>query len=240
MKRCTGQAIAVVFVTASLIEFVASAQNGPYTKLSPSDPIVHLANGEGTERLYFLKAKGAPDPRIKITDATGRTNTIAASDVHADSVISIETNTLAIPISVKTQAYVEPGTAYEGNILLYGGGEDQPPVVVKFKIEDDSITGFDVEPTSIVATISDADSARQRIRIKNTGKARITLITTSSTIADPGNQHRTQMAPIVQNIPVSPGQYADLDFVLPQPLRLAPIQVRFSCWATRIRRSLSV
>jgi len=219
MKRRTVPIGIVLLVTGSPISFVASPQaNQSYTNLSPQEPVIHLANGEGTENLYLLKAKGQPDPRIRVTDAIGHISAIPAADIRAGSPAVVDVNTVVVPVSVKTQAYVEPGTAYEANLLLYGKNENEPPVVVKFRLEDDSVISFDAEQMTIAATISDDDSARQRIRIRNSGKSAITSFKiTSSTLADSGNQHRAQMEPIAQNTIIPAGQYADLDFVLPQP-----------------------
>jgi hypothetical protein len=219
MKRRKVPEGIVLLVLGSLISFVASAQTNPsYTKLSPQDPVIHLANGEGTENLYLLKAKGQSDPRIKVTDAIGRSSTIPAADIRVGSATIVDANTVVVPVSVKTHVYVEPGTAYDANLLLYGKDQNEPPVAVKFKLEDDSVVSFDAEQTTIAATISDDDSARQRIRIKNSGKSAITSFKiTSSTLADSGNQHRAQMEPITQNTIIPAGQYADLEFILPRP-----------------------
>lgn len=191
-----------------------------YAKLAPSDPIVHLSSGEGSDRIYFSKADTVGLPiKITATDATGRVNSLPAIDVHVGDPIPVDKNVFSVEVSVKTSRYVEPGAPYESAILLFDKNSAAIPTAIRFKIEDDSIVSFDVPQTNIVVAVADSTNAHQRVRIRNTGKAMITVLeVTSSVLNDAVNAHRIQMTQCEKRTQLMPGQPTDLDFDLPQPV----------------------
>lgn len=211
-----GLALAATFGTFVIPALAQTA----YTKLAPADPIIHLANGQGSDRIYFSKIDAAGLPtRVTATDATGRVNAVPASDIHVGDPILVDKNVFSVSIDVKTAQYVEPGSPYEATLLLFDKSVPAGPVAVKIKVEDDAAVSFEIEQTNIVAAMADEASAHQRIRVRNNGKASITLFeVTSSDLNDSINAHRIHMNKSEEKIQLLPGQPMDLDFELPQPV----------------------
>lgn len=207
----------ILLTLASDAAFAGAQANQPYSKVSTLDPVIHLVNGRGTASIYLLEAKGASIERVKAIDATGHVDNIPAADIQIGPTTSIDSDTVAIPVNIATQAYVEPGVPYEGTLLIFGK-EGEPPFPIKFRIEDDTVVAFDIEPSAITATITDGQATKQRLRVRNTGKAAISFFQlTSSTLTDSTNQHRTQITPYTATKSVLPDHVDDLDLVLPEP-----------------------
>jgi hypothetical protein len=191
-----------------------------YTKLAPTDPIIHLENGQGSDRIYFSKTDAASLPiKVGVTDATGRINSVPASDIHAGSPISVDKNVFSLAVDVHTTQYVEPAAPYEATLLLFDKSDTVSPITVKIKIEDDAVVSFVITQTSIVAAMGDEASAHQRIRLRNDGKAAITVFeVTSSDLNDSVDGRRIHMNKTEVKTQLLPGQPMDLDFDLPQPV----------------------
>ncbi|HKN71030.1 MAG TPA: hypothetical protein VJX30_08370 [Terriglobales bacterium] len=178
-----------------------------------------MANGDGSDKIYVSKADTAALPaRIAVTDATGRVNSLPALDIHVGGPALVDKNVFSVAVGVKTSGYVEPGTPYKAAVLLFGKNPAEAPTAIKIKIEDDAVVSFDASQTNIVTALDDAKGAHQRVRVRNTGKATITLFeVTSSVLSDAANAHRVQMNKFEKGTQLSPGQSMDVDFDLPQP-----------------------
>jgi hypothetical protein len=210
----------VLFFAASFGTCVIPTLAQTYTKLAPTDPVIHLGNGQGSDRIYFSKSDATELPtRVKTTDATGRVNSLPASDIHVGDPTLVDKNVFSLAVDVKSSQYIEPGTPYEATLLLFDKNPATAPTVVKIKIEDDAVVSFDVAQTSITISLADAAGTHQRIRVKNTGKATITVFeVTSSLLSDTTNAHRIQMDKCERRAQLLAGQPMDLDFDLPQPV----------------------
>jgi hypothetical protein len=209
--------IALLPVAFFLLTVAARAQS--YAKLAPSDPVVHLANGQGTETIYFSKADIAAMPiKIVATEATGKTNSLPAKDIAIGDPVSLGTNIFSVSVTVKTSLYVEPDTPYEAALLLFESQKAATPTMVKFKVLDDATVSFDTTPSTVTAAVGGSLGSHQRIRVRNTGKVTITsLQITSSTLVDAINHHMVQLSPLDQNLNLPPNHSVDLDFDLPKP-----------------------
>jgi hypothetical protein len=215
-----GPTTAVLVLAASLWTYVIPTPAETYTKLAPTDPVIHVSNGQGSDRIYFSKTDAAGLPaRVTVTDATGRTDSIPASDIHGRDAIAVDKNVFSVTVDVNTAQYVEPGTPYEATLLLFDKSGATGPTAIKIKIEDDAVVSFEVTQTNIVAAMTGSESAHQRIRIRNSGKGTITLFdVTSSELSDSVNAHRIRMNESEQKTQLLPGQPTDLDFDLPEPV----------------------
>ncbi len=209
---------AFLLATVTLIPNQSRAQS--YTKLAPSDPVVHLINGQGTETLYFSKASGTAVPaKIIVTEAIGKVNSIRAKDITIGSPVPIEANVFSVSIAVAPSQFVDPGTPYEATLLLFDSDKTATPTTFKFKIQDDATISFDTTPSTIAAAVGGSLNPHQRIRARNTGKTTITSFqVTSSVLVDNANHHSLQIPPRDATANLPPGQSTDLDFDLPEPL----------------------
>jgi len=193
-----------------------------YTKLTPSDPIVHLANGKGSEVLYFSKVAGANLPvKIVLTDAVGKVNSIPLADFRMEKPVVIAENVFAMKLSVETTQFVDPGTPYEATLLLFDSEKTSSPASIKVKVQDDATIALDTVPaTAVINTaIGGTLTPSYRLFVRNTGRSSINSIDiTTSVLTDAPNHRNLQMTPleIVENL--TPGQFTGLDFNLPVPL----------------------
>jgi hypothetical protein len=213
-----------VWVLAFLLSIVALVPNQSraqaYTKVAPTDPVVHLVTGQGAEVLYFSKASSTGMPaKITVTEAVGKANSIPANDITVGNPVSIQANVFSISIGVATSQFVDPGSPYEAALLLFDSDKTTTPITLKFKIQDDATISFDTTPSTITASVGGSLNPHQRVRVKNTGKAKISsLQMTSSLLFDNANHHSLQMAPHDTAADLLPGQAIDFDFDLPEPL----------------------
>ena len=209
--------IPVIFLVQVLIPDQSMGQ--AYTKLAPSDPVVHVVNGKGAEIIYFSKASASAMPlKIIATEASGKVNSIPASDITIGNPVLIETNVFSVPIAVTTSQFVDPGTPYEGTLLFFAPDKTGTPTTFKFKIQDDATVSFDTTPSTMAVAVGGSLNPHQRIRVRNTGKATITsLQITSSVFVDNVNHHTLQMPFSDRTANIPPGQASDVDFDLPEP-----------------------
>ncbi len=213
--------IGIVGRIATAIAFVATPSSAQsYTKLAPTDPLVHLANGHGTEMIYFSKLEKTPLPvKTTVTDATGKLNSLPAKDITVGNPVTISANVFSISVSVATSLPVDPGTPYNGTLFLFEAAEAASPYTVKFKIQDDAVVTFESPQTNLTAAVGGSLNPRQRIHVRNSGKATITAFQiTSSVLADTASHRTLQMPLHQQTVSLSPGEAMDLDFDLPEPL----------------------
>src|SRR5260370_8356210 len=194
--------IGIFRVAAAFFLFAAAARAQSYTKLAPSDPVVHLSNSQGTETIYFSKAGAAVMPiKIVPTEAAGKTNSLPAKDIKIGDPVSLETNVFSVSITVTPSQVVEPDTPYEAALLLFESQKASTPTTVKFKIVNDATISLDTTPSTVTAAVGGLLDPHQRIRIRNTGKSAITsLHITSSTLPDTVNHHTAQFSPPTQTL----------------------------------------
>jgi hypothetical protein len=214
-----GSRVSISLLVGAVLFFAATARAQSYTKLAPSDPVVHVANGQGTETIYFSKTDAAAMPiKILPTEATGKINSLPVTDITAGDPVPLQGNVFSVSLTVMTSQFVEPDTPYEAALLLFESQKGTTPTTVKFKILDDATISFDTTPSTITTSVGGSLCPHERIRVRNNGKVTIrSLHITSSTLVDSLNHHTTQLSPSDQSLSLPPNHSVDLDIDLPQP-----------------------
>ncbi len=189
------------------------------TKLSP-DPIqVILENGKGSANVAFAIKAGVPQPTATATEAVGPTSSISAADIHFNWMPPTDKTPAGLLLgllSVDTKTFVEPGASYKGKVVVLW--PSAPPTTVDYTIQFPTLISFDVSPEQADLILGPLQPQEITLRIKNTGKRKITRIVISSLgLKDAATGKRAELSETPLALDLNPGSETQIRYRPTQP-----------------------
>ncbi len=208
-----------ILIVLGLFCVSVGAQDENFKKLGP-DPIVVLTeNGSGSARISFVRKAGVKTPQAwKVTDAVGTASSISEKDLKfewTDSLpVSTQPDVVVGQISVVgTKAFIEPGVAYKGNLILLR--ENEQPLTFEFTIQNSTSINFSLSPENPALFLNYFQPREIHFRAKNTGKSKITTLQYGLDIKNANGQTITTTKE--DRVDINPGQEKEFTAAIPQP-----------------------
>lgn len=190
------------------------------TKLSPEPIQVLLEDGKGSVEIIFARKAGITPPPTRVTAAVSSNNSLSEKDIHFEWAISTTTEhelLLTGRLWVDTQSFVDQLAPYKGKIILLW--PNAPPTTFDYQILNSTSIGFDVVPEQVDQHLAILQPHGITLRIKNTGKSKITnLVISSLGLVDTATGHKIDLPQKNQSIDLNPTQEKQIVFEWPQPV----------------------
>lgn len=209
------------------------------TKLAPEPILVQLENGSGSANLIFVRKASTAAPDFKITEAIGATNTIPEKDITFEWLSapaeSAERDILTARLIVRTQAFVEPGVSYKGKIILRWPDAES---VFDYAVQDNNSISFNLSPEKFDIALGPWQPDNVKLRVKNTGKGRITdLLVSSPDLLDAVTHHRMTLQGLnLSDLNINPGEEKEITFQLPNVILAGTYSGNLDVVANRVSR----
>lgn len=246
MLRTTTIALLVI---VGLICFSVGAQDETFKKVAPDSIVILTENGSGSARITFVRKPGVQTPQAwKVTDAVGTASSISEKDLKfqwTDSPsVSDKPDVLVGQISVGTKAFIEPGVAYKGNLILLR--EKEQPLTIEYTIQNSTSINFTLSPESSELFLNQFQPGEIHFkpgeihfRAKNTGKSKITSLQYGLDLKNANGQRVTTTKE--DPVDINPGQEKEFTAAIPQPTIAGTYTGNLSVTANKSeRKSISV
>jgi hypothetical protein len=212
--------ITLLLLLLSAFSQVYAIPEEDFKKLSPEPVQVLLENGKGSLEIVFARKAGITPPPTRVTAAFGSNNSISEKEIHFDWVTattSEQPTLLEGRLWVETQSFVDHAAPYKGKIILLW--PNAQPTTIDYQIVNSTSIGFDVYPEQVDQHLAILQPHGTTLRIKNTGKSKITnLVISSLGLVDTATGHKIDPPAKSSPIDLDPLQEKPIAYEWQQPL----------------------
>jgi hypothetical protein len=198
-----------------------SAEEKKLTKLAPDQVMLQTSNGVGRATIIYTHQAGEATPKVEWSDALGGVNSIPKGKIDVQWAGEPQRlqhwELLTLNVSVAAHQWIESNVAYKGKIIFLW--PDAQPQTDDFTILEVAVVAFDLSLPKLDAVLFAGQPSDAKVIVSNTGKAKITKLSFSSTGLESAATHRRADFGRPQELTVAlePGQEKVVALELPRP-----------------------